>query len=167
MQRLEHRKHSENVISACVLKRFEQGCSTALLRARLLDHHIPAAGAEISEIPFYLKFFFFFFFLPAPSTGGILVPRPGIEPTPSAVEMQTRNHWTTRVSTRDSFFNGRFLSSQYKEELLTTACEKWMEMNLVPLVGTQIHLRKIPKELLHKVLKSPRSELALRKESLG
>ena len=81
--------------------------------------------------------------------------------------MQTRNHWTTRVSTRDSFFNGRFLSSQYKEELLTTACEKWMEMNLVPLVGTQIHLRKIPKELLYKVLKSPRSELALRKESLG
>ena len=38
---------------------------------------------------------------------------------------------------------------------------------MVPLVGTQIHLRKIPKELLHKVLKSPRSELALRKESLG
>ena len=60
MQRLEHRKHSENVISACVLKRFEQGCSTALLRARLLDHHIPAEGAEISAIPFYLNFFFFF-----------------------------------------------------------------------------------------------------------
>ncbi|XP_061259715.1 BTB/POZ domain-containing protein 16 isoform X4 [Bos javanicus] len=45
---------------------------------------------------------------------------------------------------------------KYKEEPLTTACEKWMEMNLVPLVGTQIHLRKVPKELLHKVLKSPR-----------
>uniref|UniRef100_A0AC11DGH4 BTB domain containing 16 n=1 Tax=Ovis aries TaxID=9940 RepID=A0AC11DGH4_SHEEP len=44
---------------------------------------------------------------------------------------------------------------KYNEEPLTTACEKWMEMNLVPLVGTQIHLRKIPKELLHKVLKSP------------
>nr|XP_005602242.1 BTB/POZ domain-containing protein 16 isoform X1 [Equus caballus] len=45
---------------------------------------------------------------------------------------------------------------KYKEEQLTTACEKWLEMNLVPLVGTQIHLRKIPQELLHKVLKSPR-----------
>eukprot|EP00069_Balaena_mysticetus_P011068 bmy_07045T0 len=45
---------------------------------------------------------------------------------------------------------------KYKEEPLTTACEKWMEMNLVPLVGTQIHLRKIPQELLHKVLRSPR-----------
>ncbi|XP_073096353.1 BTB/POZ domain-containing protein 16 isoform X1 [Manis javanica] len=45
---------------------------------------------------------------------------------------------------------------KYKEEELTTACEKWLEMNLVPLVGTQIHFRKIPQELLHKVLKSPR-----------
>ncbi|XP_042816929.1 BTB/POZ domain-containing protein 16 isoform X3 [Panthera tigris] len=45
---------------------------------------------------------------------------------------------------------------KYKEEQLTTACEKWLEMNLVPLVGTQIHLRKIPQELLHRVLRSPR-----------
>uniref|UniRef100_A0A8D1TU41 BTB/POZ domain-containing protein 16 n=1 Tax=Sus scrofa TaxID=9823 RepID=A0A8D1TU41_PIG len=45
---------------------------------------------------------------------------------------------------------------RYKEELLTTGCEKWMEMNLVPLMGTQIHLRKVPQELLHKVLRSPR-----------
>ncbi|XP_062957682.1 BTB/POZ domain-containing protein 16 [Cynocephalus volans] len=45
---------------------------------------------------------------------------------------------------------------KYKEEQLTTACVKWLEMNLVPLVGTQIHLRKIPQELLHKVLMSPR-----------
>ncbi|XP_073859085.1 BTB/POZ domain-containing protein 16 isoform X12 [Macaca fascicularis] len=44
---------------------------------------------------------------------------------------------------------------KYKEEQLTTACEKWLEMNLVPLVGMQIHLRKIPQDLLHKVLKSP------------
>lgn len=90
-----------------------------------------------------------------------------MEPTHSAVEIQTPNHWATRVSPRDSFLSGVFLSSQYKEEPLTTACEKWMEMNLVPLVGTQIHLRKIPKELLHKVLKSPRSELALREVPLG
>uniref|UniRef100_A0A2K6FS59 BTB/POZ domain-containing protein 16 n=1 Tax=Propithecus coquereli TaxID=379532 RepID=A0A2K6FS59_PROCO len=45
---------------------------------------------------------------------------------------------------------------KYKDEQLTTACEKWLGMNLVPLVGTQIHLRKIPQDLLHKVLKSPR-----------
>uniref|UniRef100_A0A8I5YLU6 BTB/POZ domain-containing protein 16 n=1 Tax=Pongo abelii TaxID=9601 RepID=A0A8I5YLU6_PONAB len=45
---------------------------------------------------------------------------------------------------------------KYKEEQLTTGCEKWLEMNLVPLVGMQIHLHKIPQDLLHKVLKSPR-----------
>ncbi|EPY72710.1 hypothetical protein CB1_098824008 [Camelus ferus] len=49
---------------------------------------------------------------------------------------------------------------KYKEELLTTACERWMEMNLVPLMGTQIHLRKIQQELLHKVLRSPRRSSA-------
>lgn len=48
---------------------------------------------------------------------------------------------------------------QYKEEQLIIACEKWLAMNLVPLVGTQIHLRQIPEPLLYKVLKSPRSEL--------
>lgn len=35
-----------------------------------------------------------------------------------------------------------------------------MEMNLVPEVGRQIHLQKIPKELLLKVLRSPRSAQA-------
>ncbi|XP_076982406.1 BTB/POZ domain-containing protein 16 isoform X5 [Tamandua tetradactyla] len=44
---------------------------------------------------------------------------------------------------------------KYKEQQLITACKEWLEMNLVPLVGTQIHLRKIPQELLHVVLKSP------------
>lgn len=52
-----------------------------------------------------------------------------------------------------------YLPPQYKEEQLTNACEKWLAMNLVPLVGTQIHLRHIPEPLLYKVLKSPRSEL--------
>ncbi|XP_058527710.1 BTB/POZ domain-containing protein 16 [Ochotona princeps] len=59
---------------------------------------------------------------------------------------------------------------KYKEEQLIIACEKWLEMNLVPLVGTQVHLRKIPQELLHKVLKSPRlftfSEFHLLKTTL-
>ncbi|XP_013358480.1 PREDICTED: BTB/POZ domain-containing protein 16 isoform X2 [Chinchilla lanigera] len=45
---------------------------------------------------------------------------------------------------------------RYKEEQLTKACEKWLEMNLVPLLGTQLHLRHIPQDLLQKVLKSPR-----------
>lgn len=61
-----------------------------------------------------------------------------------------------------SLSTGFLFPSQYKEEQLTTACEKWLEMNLVPLVGTQIHLRTIPQELLQKVLRSPRSELVPR-----
>uniref|UniRef100_A0A673T2Z9 BTB/POZ domain-containing protein 16 n=1 Tax=Suricata suricatta TaxID=37032 RepID=A0A673T2Z9_SURSU len=56
-------------------------------------------------------------------------------------------------STIKSFY---LAGCKYKEEQLTTACEKWLEMNLVPLVGTQIHLRKIPQDLLHRVLQSPR-----------
>ncbi|XP_069844014.1 BTB/POZ domain-containing protein 16 isoform X3 [Dipodomys merriami] len=44
---------------------------------------------------------------------------------------------------------------KYKEEQLTIACEKWLEMNLVPLMGTQIYLRQVPQDLLLKVLKSP------------
>uniref|UniRef100_A0A8C9QC92 BTB domain containing 16 n=1 Tax=Spermophilus dauricus TaxID=99837 RepID=A0A8C9QC92_SPEDA len=57
---------------------------------------------------------------------------------------------------RNSSVKRCVLSSQYKEEQLTTACEKWLEMNLVPLMATQIHLRHIPQELLQKVLRSPR-----------
>uniref|UniRef100_A0A2K5DKY4 BTB domain containing 16 n=1 Tax=Aotus nancymaae TaxID=37293 RepID=A0A2K5DKY4_AOTNA len=56
-------------------------------------------------------------------------------------------------------FNGLFQSDllvALKPEQLTTACEKWLEMNLVPLLGTHIHLRRVPQDLLHKVLKSPR-----------
>ncbi|ELK11273.1 BTB/POZ domain-containing protein 16 [Pteropus alecto] len=56
-----------------------------------------------------------------------------------------------------SNINSFYLTGRkYKEEQLIAACEKWLEVNLVPLMGTQIHLRKIPKELLHKVLRSPR-----------
>ena len=37
-----------------------------------------------------------FFFPPRHVACGILVPRPGIEPGPSAVKAQNPNHWTTR-----------------------------------------------------------------------
>ena len=40
--------------------------------------------------------FFFFFFLPRPAACGILVPRPGIEPAPPAVEAWSPNHQTAR-----------------------------------------------------------------------
>ena len=34
--------------------------------------------------------------MPRCAAYGILVPRPGIEPRPPAVEAQSPNHWTTR-----------------------------------------------------------------------
>ena len=43
-----------------------------------------------------LMFLFLFFFLPHCTACRILVPRPGIEPVPSAVEAWSLNHWTTR-----------------------------------------------------------------------
>ena len=58
------------------------------------SHFIPGAdwGGTIS-----LFFFFFqFIFCPHCEACGILVPRPGIEPIPPAVEARSLNHWTAR-----------------------------------------------------------------------
>ena len=41
-------------------------------------------------------FIYLLFFWPHRAACGILVPRPGIKPVPSAVEAQSPNHWTTR-----------------------------------------------------------------------
>nr|XP_056706449.1 BTB/POZ domain-containing protein 16 [Euleptes europaea] len=45
---------------------------------------------------------------------------------------------------------------KYKQPFLVSDCERWIEVNLVPQLGSQIHLRKLPLELLQKVLKSSR-----------
>ncbi|KAJ6669033.1 hypothetical protein lerEdw1_007842 [Lerista edwardsae] len=45
---------------------------------------------------------------------------------------------------------------KYNQPCLITNCERWIEVNLVPQLGSQIHLRKLPLELLQKVLKSTR-----------
>uniref|UniRef100_A0A8D2INH7 BTB/POZ domain-containing protein 16 n=1 Tax=Varanus komodoensis TaxID=61221 RepID=A0A8D2INH7_VARKO len=45
---------------------------------------------------------------------------------------------------------------KYKQPSLITDCERWIEVNLVAQLGSQIHLRKLPLELLQKVLKSSR-----------
>ena len=43
-----------------------------------------------------LPLFLIFISWPHHSVCGILVPRPGTEPTPLAVEAQSLNHWATR-----------------------------------------------------------------------
>ena len=47
--------------------------------------------------------FFFFFFWPCGMACGILVPQPGNEPGPAAMEAQSPNHWTTREVLRVYF----------------------------------------------------------------
>ena len=39
---------------------------------------------------------------------GILVPQPGMEPAPPALETQSPNHWTTREAPRSSFIKNLF-----------------------------------------------------------
>ena len=54
------------------------------------------------------NFFFFFFGLlvwPHCAACGILVPQPGIEPVPPAVEAQSLNHWTAREVQVNIFFD--------------------------------------------------------------
>ena len=40
--------------------------------------------------------YLFFYFWLHHAACGILIPRPGIEPMPPAVEVRSLNHWTTR-----------------------------------------------------------------------
>ena len=50
-------------------------------------------------LTFYILFLtILFFFLPCYVERGILVPLPGIKPSPPALEVQSPSHWTTRKS---------------------------------------------------------------------
>ena len=52
-------------------------------------------------------FFFFFFFGSHRAACRILVPRPGIEPVPPAVEARSPNHWTARVFLQAGHIKGQ------------------------------------------------------------
>ena len=52
----------------------------------------------------FIDFIYLFIFWPCRTACWILVPRPGIEPLPPAVEARSLNHWTTREVPRLSFF---------------------------------------------------------------
>ena len=47
-------------------------------------------------LPYFILFYFILLSWLHHEVCGILVPRPGIEPGPSAVEVLSSNHWTTR-----------------------------------------------------------------------
>ena len=50
----------------------------------------------MTQSPEIFSFIYFLFFWPHCVAYGISVPRPGIEPTPLAVELWCPNHWTAR-----------------------------------------------------------------------
>ena len=54
----------------------------------------------------------FFFLWPHCATCGILVPRPGIEPAPPAVEAHSLNHWTAREVPGVLFYKRIFIHFQ-------------------------------------------------------
>ena len=64
----------------------------------------------------FFFFFFFFFFLLCCAACGILVPWLGMEPTPSAVEVQSPSRWTTRE------FSPRVLQSVCQQPGTKTKC---------------------------------------------
>ena len=55
----------------------------------------------------HFRFFSFFYFGCTTRYAGILVPRPGIEPSPPAVEARSLNHWTAREVQETSIFKQR------------------------------------------------------------
>ena len=70
----------------------QQYAESCPLRQPHLSHGVLAMAPPGSQEPTMHVSFFFFFFWPR----GILVPWPGIEPVPPAVEAQSPNHWTAR-----------------------------------------------------------------------
>ncbi|XP_078497330.1 BTB/POZ domain-containing protein 16 [Lissotriton helveticus] len=49
-----------------------------------------------------------------------------------------------------------YAGHKFRQDALVNICEQWLELNLVPNLGSQIYLRQLPQELLQKTLKSPR-----------
>ena len=62
------------------------------------------------------------FFLSYPASCGLLIPRPGIEPVPPAVEAQNLNHWTTREVPKPGIFDSRW---QREGRVVADEPRKW------------------------------------------
>ena len=104
---LSHRKEEEHVGARLDLN------GTCYFHSYLQGRKIPAGPAALAQLyplaqegtwfrwavpipaPTWRALIFFFFFF-GRTACGILVPRPGIEPAPPAVEAQSLNRWTTR-----------------------------------------------------------------------
>ena len=80
----------------CLLTATDETCSPTCAKK---------ACYQISKFfPIWKMFFFFFFFWPCHMACRILVPQPGIELVPPAVEARSLNHWTTREIPEKCYF---------------------------------------------------------------
>ena len=78
-------------------------------------------------------FFFFFFWL-----CGILVPRPGIEPAPPAVEVQSLNHWTAREVPVCVFFS--VCPKKGSQKVSFQELCMWEHVLILPLLSLMVWL---------------------------
>ena len=93
----------------------------------------------------------FFFFLPHRASCGILVPRPGIEPIPPALEAWHHKHWTAREVPKCLFY------SHINNELSRGLPQNWEDFAvlLFPTLRRQVSIwslfffSKVPYLLLH------------------
>ena len=82
----------------------------SLLQAQLARASQPSFGLFYFLIFKVYIFFVCLFFWPHHATCRILVPRPGMESGPPAVEARSPNHWTTREFPFGPFLNGSHLA---------------------------------------------------------
>ena len=99
---LTHLKPPDGILSPRIFKSFwltpsPLPTNTSNLWGPLASFvHAPRSLLNASTLSVQFDESFFFFFGPCCTACGILVPRPGIEPGPSAVRAQSPNYWTTR-----------------------------------------------------------------------
>ena len=82
------------MLSGLDLPRHEDLISFVIYVCLSCDWIKPHMGRYLNTSFFFLIYFFIFRLCHVPC--GILVPRPGFEPGPPAVEAWSLNHWTTR-----------------------------------------------------------------------
>ena len=88
--------------------------------------HVPTVANLTSSPPLQQFCTSYFFFWLCHMACGILVPQPGIEPAPSAVQVWRPNHWTARelipCKSYFFFFPEQFCKSYFCRVLLSPPC---------------------------------------------
>ena len=91
--------HRRPLLNNCQIELFICG---SLFSTQLRLYTCVLSWINLCHTSTFLSFFNFFFFGYTSGPSGILVPWTGIEPMPSAVEIQSPNHWITRELPRPS-----------------------------------------------------------------